>query len=65
MDKWDCIKLKGFCTSKKNSYSWVLVAIQEAEIRKSKVQSQPKQIVHKTLSQKNPPQKKKKDWRSQ
>jgi hypothetical protein len=30
----------------------VILATQEAEIRKTMVQSQPRQIVHKTLSQK-------------
>jgi hypothetical protein len=35
---------------------------QEAEIRRMEVQSQPRQIVHKTLSQNNSPQKKKKKW---
>jgi hypothetical protein len=32
----------------------VILAIQEAEIRGIMVQSQPGQIVHETLSQKNP-----------
>jgi hypothetical protein len=32
----------------------VILAIQEAEIRRIMVQSQPGQMVHKTLSQKNP-----------
>jgi hypothetical protein len=36
----------------------VILATQEAEIRRIKVQSQPGQIVHKTISQKNPSQKK-------
>jgi hypothetical protein len=35
----------------------VIVATQEAEIRRITVQSQPGQIVHETLSQKNPSQK--------
>jgi hypothetical protein len=35
----------------------VILATQEAEIRRIKVQSQPEQVVHKTLSQKNPSQK--------
>jgi hypothetical protein len=35
----------------------VILATQEAEIRKIEVQSQPGQIVGKTLSQKNPSQK--------
>jgi hypothetical protein len=35
----------------------VILAIQKAEIRRIVVQSKPRQIVHKTLSQKNPPQK--------
>jgi hypothetical protein len=34
----------------------VILAIQEAEIRRITVQSQPGQIVHKTLYQKNPTQ---------
>jgi hypothetical protein len=33
----------------------VILATQEAEIRRIAVQSQPRQIVLKTLSQKNPP----------
>jgi hypothetical protein len=37
----------------------VIPAAQEAEIRKIAVRSQPGQIVHKTLSQKNPSQNKK------
>jgi hypothetical protein len=36
----------------------VILATQEAEIRRIMVSSQPKQIVHETLSQKNPSQKK-------
>jgi hypothetical protein len=36
----------------------VILATQEEEIRRIEVQSQPRQIVHKTLSQKNPWQKK-------
>jgi hypothetical protein len=36
----------------------VTLATQEAEIRRIVVQSQPGQIVHKTLSQKNPSHKK-------
>jgi hypothetical protein len=36
----------------------VILATQEAEIRKITVQRQSKQIVHETLSQKNPLQKK-------
>jgi hypothetical protein len=36
----------------------VILATQEAEIRGIAVQSQPGQIVHETLSQKNPSQKK-------
>jgi hypothetical protein len=32
----------------------IFLATQEAEIRRIKVQSQPGQIVHETLSQKNP-----------
>jgi hypothetical protein len=35
----------------------IILATQEAEIRKIVVQSQPRQIVHETLSQKNPSQK--------
>jgi hypothetical protein len=41
-------------------YRWLLptiLAAQEAEIRRTEVQSQPRQIVLKTLSQKNPSQK--------
>jgi hypothetical protein len=38
----------------------VILAIQEAEIRRIVVQSQTRQIVRETLSQKNPSQKK--DW---
>jgi hypothetical protein len=33
---------------------YVILATQETEIRRSMVQSQPGQIVHKTLSQKHP-----------
>jgi hypothetical protein len=40
----------------------VSLATQEAEIRRIKVQSQPGQIVHETLSQKYPSQKKKGWW---
>jgi hypothetical protein len=36
----------------------VILATQEAEIRRIVVQSQPRQIIHETLSQKNPSQKK-------
>jgi hypothetical protein len=36
----------------------VILATPEAEIRRIVVQSQPEQIVHKPLSQKNPAQKK-------
>jgi hypothetical protein len=35
----------------------VILAIQEAEIRRTAVRSQPRQIAFKTLSQKNPSQK--------
>jgi hypothetical protein len=35
----------------------VILAIQEAEIRRIMVQSQPRKIVHETLSRKNPSQK--------
>jgi hypothetical protein len=35
----------------------VILATQEAEIRRIEVQTQPKQIVHETLSWKNPSQK--------
>jgi hypothetical protein len=35
----------------------VILAMQEAEIRRSKGQSQPGQIVHETLSRKKPSQK--------
>jgi hypothetical protein len=35
----------------------IMLDTQEAEIRKMVVQSQPKQIVHETLSQKHPSQK--------
>jgi hypothetical protein len=35
-----------------------MLATQEAEIRRIMIQSQPRQIVHKTLSLKNPSQKK-------
>jgi hypothetical protein len=38
----------------------VILATQETEIRRIEVQSQPRQIVHETLSGKNPSQKKKK-----
>jgi hypothetical protein len=37
----------------------ITLATQEAEIRKIRVQSQPRQIIPKTLSQKNPLKKKK------
>jgi hypothetical protein len=37
--------------------STVILATQEAEIRRITVGSQPRQIVHETLSQKNPTQK--------
>jgi hypothetical protein len=40
----------------------VIPATQEAEIRRITVQSQPRQIVHKTLSQKNPSQKRLVEW---
>jgi hypothetical protein len=40
----------------------VVLATQEAEIRRIEVQSQLGQIVHKTLSQKNPSQKKEGWW---
>jgi hypothetical protein len=36
----------------------VILATQETEIRRIAVQSQLRQIIHKTLSQKNPSQKK-------
>jgi hypothetical protein len=36
----------------------IILATQEAEIRRIAVQSQPGQVVHQTLSQKNPSQKK-------
>jgi hypothetical protein len=45
---------------KKQSFDWcqwlmpVILATQEAEIRRIAVLSQPGQIVHETLSQKNP-----------
>jgi hypothetical protein len=35
----------------------IILATQEAEIRRIMVQNQPRQIVHETLSQKNPSQK--------
>jgi hypothetical protein len=35
----------------------IILATQEAEIRRVEVQSQPRQIVHETLSQKNSSQK--------
>jgi hypothetical protein len=35
----------------------VILATQEAEIKRLAVQNQPEQIVHETLSQKNPSQK--------
>jgi hypothetical protein len=35
----------------------IILAIQEAEIRRIKVQSQPRQIIPETLSQKKPTQK--------
>jgi hypothetical protein len=35
----------------------IILATQEAELRRITVQSHPGQIVHETLSQKNPPQK--------
>jgi hypothetical protein len=35
----------------------VILATEEAEIRRTKVQTQPRQIVHETLSWKNPTQK--------
>jgi hypothetical protein len=40
----------------------VILAIQETEIRRSNLQSQPGQIVHETLSPKYPPQKGLVDW---
>jgi hypothetical protein len=42
----------------------VIPATQEAEIRRIEVQSQPRQIVHETLSKKNPSQDKKRllEW---
>jgi hypothetical protein len=40
----------------------VIPATQEAEIMKFAVQSQPGQIVHKTLCQRNPSQKKLVKW---
>jgi hypothetical protein len=50
-------------TKFKNIYSWTLVAhaynpsYSKAEIKRIAVRSQPRQIVHETLSQKYPPQK--------
>jgi hypothetical protein len=41
----------------------VILATQEAEIRRVAVQSQPRQIVCKTYLEKNPSQKKKDWWR--
>jgi hypothetical protein len=44
----------------KTRYWWltpIILATQEADIRRIMVQSQPKQIVHKTLSQKHSSQK--------
>jgi hypothetical protein len=41
-------------------YQWltpVILATQEAEIRRIEVQSQPREIVHETLSRKKPSQK--------
>jgi hypothetical protein len=46
---------------KKVSHQWltpVILATQEAEIRRIEVHSQPRQMVYETLSQKNPSQKK-------
>jgi hypothetical protein len=42
----------------------VILATQEAEIRRTAVGSQPRQIVHETLSRKNPSQKKRRlvEW---
>jgi hypothetical protein len=42
----------------KHFYCWapVILATQKAEIRRIKVQSQPRRIVHETLFQKNPSQ---------
>jgi hypothetical protein len=40
----------------------VIIAAQEAESRRIVVQSQPRQIVHKTLSRKNPSQRRLVEW---
>jgi hypothetical protein len=40
----------------------VILATQEAEIRRIAVRSQPRQTVHKTLSRKNPPQNRLVEW---
>jgi hypothetical protein len=40
----------------------IFLATQEAEIRRIKTQSQARQIVHETLSQKNPLQKRLVEW---
>jgi hypothetical protein len=50
----------------KKSQGWwlrpVILATQETEIRRTTVQRQPREIVHKTLSQKNPSQRGLMEW---
>jgi hypothetical protein len=53
-------KVKEYKMTKNARHQWlmpILLAIQEAEIRRITVRSQPGQIVPETLSQKNPSQK--------
>jgi hypothetical protein len=61
---YTCVPVSLFCLFMKNQAlarcRWltsVILATEEAEIRKMAVQSQPGQIVHKTLSWRKPPQK--------
>jgi hypothetical protein len=62
--KWETVHtITGQCPSKearsaiRQWFTSVILATQEAEIRRITVQSQPRQIVHKTLSRKNSIQK--------
>jgi hypothetical protein len=50
-------KKKGFTKARRQQLTLVILATQEAESRRIMVQSQPRQTVYETLSQKNPSQK--------